>query len=342
LNIAIIADPFIPVPPQFYGGIERVIDLLITQLLKKGHQVTLFAHKDSSVNCKLVPLKEGAGVLHILQNIYIINNRLRKQKFDVVHSFGRLANLLLVMPSAIPKLMTYQREPTISQIKKAMTLSRRGTMTFTGCSNYISNQIATFAPVHTVYNGVDVDRYSPIKILDTDSPLIFLGRIEFIKGAHTAIEIAKRTGKKLIIAGNIDDNQRDYFDQQVKPFLDDQISYIGPVNDAQKNALLQKAMALLMPIHWNEPFGIVMIEAMACGTPVIGFRRGAVQEVVEHGKTGFVGDTIDELEEFISQIERIDRSRVRQTVEERFSSKVIGNQYLSIYEDMHRAPKPVK
>lgn len=342
MNIAIIADPFIPVPPQFYGGIERVIDLLITQLLKKGHQVTLFAHKDSSVNCKLVPLKEGAGVLQTLQNIYIINNRLRKQKFDVVHSFGRLANLLLVMPSAIPKLMTYQREPTISQIKKAMTLSRRGTMTFTGCSNYISNQIAPFAPVHTVYNSVDVDRYSPIKMLDTDSPLIFLGRIEFIKGAHTAIEIAKRTGKKLIIAGNIDDNQRDYFDKQVKPFLDDQITYIGPVNDAQKNALLQKAMALLMPIHWNEPFGIVMIEAMACGTPVIGFRRGAVPEVVEHGKTGFVGDTIDELGEFVSQIERIDRSRVRQTVEERFSSKVIGNQYLSIYEDMHRAPKPVK
>jgi len=332
LNIAIIADPFLPVPPQFYGGIERVIDLLITQLLKKGHQVTLFAHKDSSVNCKLVPLEEGAGILQILRNIYIINNTLRKQEFDVVHSFGRLANLLLVMPSAIPKLMTYQREPTISQIKKAMTLSRRGTMTFTGCSNYISNQIAPFAPVHTVYNSVDVDRYSPIKMLNTDSPLIFLGRIEFIKGAHTAIEIAKRTGKKLIIAGNLDRSQQDYFDKQVKPFLGDRINYIGPVNDAQKKALLQKAAALLMPIHWNEPFGIVMIEAMACGTPVIGFGRGAVAEVVDNGQTGFVGDTISELEEFVGQIKQIDRSKVRQRVEENFSSEIIANQYLSIYE----------
>lgn len=342
MNIAVIADPFLPVPPQFYGGIERVIDLLITQLLKNGHQVTLFAHKDSSVNCKLVPLKEGTGIRQTLQNIYTINNTLRKQKFDVAHSFGRLANLLPVMPSVLPKLMTYQREPTISQIKKAMTLSRRGTMTFTGCSNYISDQIAPFAPVHTIYNCVDVDRYSPIKMLDTDSPLIFLGRIEFIKGTHTAIEIAKRTGKKLIIAGNIDDSQQDYFDKQVKPFLDGQINYIGPVNDAQKKALLQKAAALLMPIHWDEPFGIVMIEAMACGTPVIGFRRGAVAEVVDHGQTGFVGDTIDELEKFVGQIEQIDISKVRQTVEEKFSSKVISNQYLSIYEDMQKASKPVK
>lgn len=332
MNIAIIADPFIPVPPQFYGGIERVIDLLITQLVKNGHQVTLFAHKESTVNCRLVPIKQGKSAWQTLQNIYTITNTLHKQKFDVVHSFGRLVNLLPVMPTALLKLMSYQREPTLSQIKKAIFLSRKGTMAFTSCSNYINNQIVPVAPAYTVYNCVDIDKYSFIETINPDSPLVFLGRIEYIKGTHTAIEIARRTGRKLVIAGNVDNDQQGYFNKQIKPFLGDQISYIGPVNDGQKKALLQKASALLMPIHWNEPFGIVMIEAMACGTPVIGFRRGAVGEVVEHAQTGFVGDTIDQLEEFVCLIETIDRSKVRQRVEEMFSSAIITSQYVSIYE----------
>lgn len=334
MNIAVIADPFLPVPPQFYGGIERVIELLIIQLLKKGHQVTLFAHKDSSVNCTLIPFKEGSNTKTNLQNAYLINSTLFKQKFDVVHSFGRLINLLPIMPTSVPKLMSYQREPTIIQVKKAMRLSRRSTLAFTGCSNYISDKIKSVAPAYTIYNGVDIDKYTWAETIDPDAPLVFLGRIEFIKGTHTAIELARRTDKKLVIAGNIPKQEQGYFDKQIAPFLNDRINYVGPVNDTQKNALLQKAAALLMPIHWDEPFGIVMIEAMACGTPVIGFRRGAVPEVVVHGETGFIGDGIDELEQFVKQITLIDRAKVRRRVEENFSSALIADQYIGLYSKL--------
>ncbi len=169
------------------------------------------------------------------------------------------------MPLHIPKLMSYQREPTISQIAKAVKLSAKGTLAFTGCSNYITDKITAYAPAHTVYNGIDTNKYILTTNVDPDAPLVFLGRIEPIKGTHTAIDIARKTGKKLVIAGNIPDNEQGYFDTEIKPFLGERITYIGPVNDSQKNELLRNALALLMPIHWNEPFGIVMIEAMACG-----------------------------------------------------------------------------
>lgn len=335
MKIAITADPAIPVPPLLYGGIERIIDLVINGLMKQGHEVTLFAHKDSKVACTLVPYKtQGSSINDTIINTYTINKVLLANKFDIVHSFGRLAYLLPQMPLSIPKLMSYQREPTLKQISKAVKLSARGTIAFTGCSNYITNKIKTSAATHTVYNGIDISKYIPTIKIDEDAPLIFLGRIEEIKGTHTAVEIARRTHKKLVIAGNIPENGHAYFNEQVKPFLDERITYIGPVDDKQKNKLLKNALALLMPIHWNEPFGIVMIEAMACGTPVIGFNKGAVPEVIQHGITGFYGDTVDELIEEIDQVHKLDRKQIREITERRFSADVIVAQYIAIYREM--------
>ena len=332
MKIAITADPELPVPPVFYGGIERIIYMLIVELLKAGHDVTLFAHRDSQVPCKLIAYPcSGNNLKDIVLNSLTISKALLLKKFDIIHSFGRLAYLLPLMPSRISKLMSYQREPTISQIKRAVKLSNRGTLSFNGCSNYITDKIKPFAPAFTVYNGVDMDKYTTTARVADDAPLIFLGRIEPIKGPHTAIDIALKTGKKLVIAGNIPAEYQVYFDEQIKPRLSDQIEYIGPVNDEQKNSLLQKGLALLMPIHWDEPFGIVMIEAMACGTPVIGFNRGAVPEVIDCGLTGFYNDGIEELEEKVKEVHLLDRLKIRQKAEERFSAKVITDEYLSVY-----------
>ncbi len=335
MKIAFTADPEIAVPPLFYGGIERIIDLLITELSKLGHEVTLFAHKDSVINGRLIPYHSTAtGFSSVIRNSLLISKTTVLQDFDIIHSFGRLAYLMPLLPFRIPKLMSYQREPTLSQIKKAIKLAKKNTLAFTGCSGYISNQITPFAPAYAIYNGVDVNKYVFENEVDINAPLTFLGRIEPIKGTHIAIKVARATNRKLIIAGNIPSEYQSYFDEQIKPELDDQITYIGPVNDAEKNILLGSSAAFLMPIEWNEPFGIVMVEAMACGTPVIAFNRGSVPEVILHTINGFRCDTTEEMISYVNKIASIDRKEVRKDAESRFSAQVIVQHYLSLYKQL--------
>jgi glycosyltransferase involved in cell wall biosynthesis len=333
MKIALTADPELPVPPQLYGGIERIIDLLVTSYTRQGHNVTLFAHPDSTVNCKLIPYPGiNRSAKSFIANCFTISKNIIQGNFDVVHSFGRLAYITPILPLKTPKLMSYQREPTISQVKKASLLAKKNSLYFSGCSNYITNQIKPFAPAFTVYNGVSTVIYQAETTAKTDAPLMFLGRIEPVKGTHLAIEIALKTQKKLIIAGNVPAEHQLYFEQQIKPFLNTQITYVGEVNNEQKNYMLQNSLALLMPVQWNEPFGIVMIEAMACGTPVIGFKRGAVSEVITLGKTGFYGETITQLIEAVQQIHLLDRNSVRKFMEKRFSDTIIARQYLDLYQ----------
>ena len=336
LNIAIVADPELPVPPLLYGGIERIINMLIQGYISKGHSVSLFAHKDSVNDAKLYPYKgkTSQGKTDSLRNAWLINTTIFMGKFDIIHSFGRLAYLLPQLPFCIPKLMSYQRGPTTSQIKKAVKVSRPHTLSFTGCSHYISSQITPYATAFTVYNGVSLGIYSFTRTVESNAPLVFLGRIEPNKGPHIAIKVALETGRKLLIAGNIPDGYADYFENEIKPFLSEQIQYIGPVNDVQKNELLGKAAALLMPIQWDEPFGIVMAEALACGTPVIGFDRGAVPEVVKHGLNGFICNSIADMVAAIKRINEIDRKNVRKDAEDRFSSEVIVEAYLKLYHKL--------
>jgi glycosyltransferase involved in cell wall biosynthesis len=188
---------------------------------------------------------------------------------------------------------------------------------------------------YIVPNGVQLGTFQFRSRVPTDAPLVFLGRIERIKGPHLAIEVARRTGLPLVIAGNVADEHRDFFESHIRPHLDDsQITYVGPVDDAQKNTLLGGAQALLMPVLWEEPFGIVMIEAMACGTPVIGMNRGAVAEVVEDGATGFVCEDLDALVRAVPRIDEIPRAACRDRVERLFSDRAVVDAYLRIYNEI--------
>jgi glycosyltransferase involved in cell wall biosynthesis len=342
LRIAITADPEIPVPPKHYGGIERIIDLLIGGLMAKGHQVTLFAHKASQVDCELVPYAgaTSAAAFDLLRNAGQITRRIAQGHVDLLHSFGRLAYLLPLLPRDIPKLMSYQRHISSRSVRWGTSLSR-GSLSFSACSSSMLPSGPGIGRWHVIHNAVPLERYEFHANGDPNAPLVFLGRVEFIKGAHLAIEIAQRSGKNLVIAGNVPENpeHQKYFDTQVRPHLDGkQIRYVGSVDDAQKNELLGQAAALLMPILWEEPFGIVMAEALACGTPVIGLKRGAVPEVVEDGMNGFVCDDVDGMLKAVQQISDIDRSACRRVAEQRFSGPVMTQSYLRVYEQMMNQP----
>lgn len=336
LRIAITADPELPVPPRLYGGIERIIDMLVRGLVDCGHEVTLFAHPDSKVPCKLVSYTGSSSQSRAdtLRNMLAISKVVIGGGFDIVHSFGRIAYLLPILPLPIPKLMTFQREVTPRSVKWGHRLSR-GTLHFSAISEWMMADTRHLANWHLVFNGVPMDVYDFVHSVPDDAPLVFLGRIEHIKGAHLAIEIAERTGRRLVIAGNVPQGYQSYFDQKVRPHLsEDKISYIGPVDDKQKNTLLGQAAAFLMPILWEEPFGIVMAEALACGTPVLGLRRGAVPEVVDDGVTGFVRDDVDGLVDAMAHIGELDRKASRSRAEQLFSDEAITNAYLGVYREL--------
>ncbi len=332
MHIALTADPMIPVPPVLYGGIERIIDMLARGLEERGHQVTLFAHRDSDTAGRLVPYggERPGHPVDLARNTLSIS-RLLATRPDVVHSFGRLATLLPLLPTAIPKVMSYQREPTLGQVRRATQLSRRGTLAFTGCAEHIAAKMRPVAPSYAVFNGVPLDTYTFRDHVEDDAPLVFLGRVERIKGAHTAIDVAQASGRRLVIAGNVSDDA--YFEAEVRPRLSDRIEYVGPVDDVQKNELLGRALAFLMPIEWEEPFGIVMAEALACGTPVVGTPRGSVPEVVVDGVTGFIRPTVAGLAEAIEQVAGLDRAACRADCEARFSDRAIVDAYEVLYRE---------
>ena len=336
LRIAITADPELPVPPKLYGGIERVIDMLIRGLVARGHDVTLFGHPDSKVPCRLVPYPGSSSISRAdtLRNMLSVSRVVTGGGYDVVHSFGRIAYLLALLPLLIPKLMTYQREVTPRSVTWGHKLSH-GTLHFSAISKWMMQDTQHMANWHLVYNGVPMDVYDYSSEVADDAPLVFLGRIEHIKGTHLAIEIAKWTGHRLVIAGNIPEEHQDYFDEKVKPHIDGQrISYIGPVDDKQKNSLLGQAAAFLMPILWEEPFGIVMAEALACGAPVLGLRRGSVPEVVEDGVTGFVRDDVEELVASVNRLGEIERIACRERAERLFSEDAVVEGYLKVYREL--------
>jgi glycosyltransferase involved in cell wall biosynthesis len=339
LHIAITVDPEIPVPPKHYGGIERMVDMLVRGLVGSGHQVTLFAHPDSDVPCRLVPYYclQSQSKSATLRNMRRVSAHVLRLKPDVVHSFARLAYLMPILPLSIPKLMSYQREISARSVGLSTRLSR-GTLHFAGCSEQLIKRFANQENWHAVYNGAPIDVYEFQSTVRDDAPLVFLGRVQEIKGAHLAIEVAKRSGRPLVIAGNVpEDNpaHQKYFDEQIQPHLDGkQIQYIGPVNDDEKNQLLGRAAAFLMPILWEEPFGIVMAEALACGAPVIGLRRGSVPEVVQNGVNGFVCDTVDEMVAAVDRINELDRAECRRIMEEKFSDRAMVYAYESLYFSM--------
>ncbi|HEY8784039.1 MAG TPA: glycosyltransferase [Mucilaginibacter sp.] len=334
MRILLIMDPGIPVPPVMYGGHERLVYLFAEEYKKLGHEVTLLAGPQSHCGGKTVTF--GTNDLNRSRWIrfkeagfvwkYLWQN---KNKFDLIHNFGRLAYLLPVLNHPVKKIMTYGRPVARRGIKIVNALSNRNLL-FTGCSNYCVSTGNVAGAWKTVYNAIDFSQYELNEVVTENAPLMFLGRLDRIKGVHTAIKVAKATNNKLIIAGNIShtpDNYA-YFKKEIEPQIDnDQIKYVGPLNDLEKNSFLKQAKALLFPVEWDEPFGMVMIEAMACGTPVIAFNRGSVSEVVNK-ETGKIVDTVDEMATAVSSINLLNRKTCRETALKRFDVSVIAGYYL--------------
>jgi glycosyltransferase involved in cell wall biosynthesis len=337
MKIFVTADPGLPVPPRLYGGIERVIALLVGGLHARGHDVTLFAHPESEVEADLVPYpgRDHSASATAL-NAALIAREVRRRKPDIVQSFGRLACLLPILPWRVPKVMSYQRQVTPRTVRWARRLSG-GTLTFTGCSRRLIASVAHLGPWNVVYNAVPLAHYQWTRSVAPDAPLVFLGRLEFIKGPHVAIDVARQAGRRLILAGNVPEaaeHQR-YFRETILSRIDGTaVVYAGPVDDVAKNELLGGAAALLMPVLWDEPFGIVMAEALACGTPVIGLDRGAVAEVVEDGVTGFVVRTADDMAGAVTRLSTLDRRRCRTAAEQRFSQDALVSAYEALYGDV--------
>jgi glycosyltransferase involved in cell wall biosynthesis len=336
LRIALTADPELPVPPRLYGGIERIVDMLARGLEARGHAVTLFAHPNSATAGRLVPWPgaESRSVADTARNSATLATEILKGRFDLVHSFSRIAYLTPILPLRLPKLMSYQRDISPRTVGLGFALSR-GTLEFSAISRWMMQGVSHIGRWSLVPNGVPLEAYRLRPEVAPDAPLVFLGRIEEIKGPHLAIEIARRAGLPLVIAGNIPDAARDWFEAHVAPRIDGRaVRYVGPVDDRQKDRLLGEARAFLMPILWEEPFGIVMAEAMACGAPVLGLRRGAVPEVVEDGVTGFVRDDVDGLVEAVGRLCEIERRACRARVEALYSDAAVVEGYLAIYQRM--------
>lgn len=323
-------------PPPLYGGIERVVDLLARGLAARGHDVTLFAHPDSRTAGTLVPWpgRTSRSRADTARNAVTLARHVVGQGFDIVHSFARIASLVPILPLALPKLMTYQRPITPRSVRMGHRLSR-GTLAFSAVSRCMTAGTEDTGRWFMVPNGVPGDRFAFVAAVPGGAPLVFLGRIERIKGPHLAAEIARRSGHRLVIAGNIAPGAEAFFEAELAPLIDgDRIACVGPVDDARKNALLGGAKALLMPVLWDEPFGIVMAEAMACGTPVLGLDRGAVPEVVEHGVTGFVAGTVDALVEAAGRLDRLDRAACRARMETFYSADAVVDGYLGVYRTL--------
>jgi len=335
------ADAELPVPPRLYGGIERIIAMLVSEYRRLGHEVSLVAHPDSSVEVDEFfpwPGRTSTDRGDSLRNAMALRAAAGRFRPEVLHSFSRLLWLLPLATLGIPKLvMSYQREPSGRTVSWSRRLQGKR-LCFTGCSEYIANAGRQRGGGNwaALPNFVDASAYQFVSSVADDAPLVFLSRIEPIKGCHTAIKIAKASGRRLLIAGNRVDHggAEGYWEQEIQPYLGrDGIEYVGPVNDEQKNTLLGSAAAMLVPIEWEEPFGIVFAEALACGTPVISCPRGALPEIVESGVHGFHINSVDEGVSAVRRIGEISRAACRQRLEENFSTTVVAKRYLDFYAE---------
>ena len=338
MRILITVDPEIPVPPRTYGGIERIADALVRELRHRCHEVGLIAHPNSTCPADVFYPWDGLhsqGGVDALRNMRVLRHTVASFHPDVLHSFSRVLYMLPLVGARLPKIMSFQREPTPRTVFLGAALFA-GSLSFTGTSEYIARRgERAGGDWRVIYNFVDTDRYRFQPKVAADAPLVFLSRIERIKGTHTAIVVAKRTGRKLIIAGNHADrgHELEYWRQEIAPQLGDAIEYVGPVDDAQKDLLLGRAAALIVPVEWNEPFGIVFAEALACGTPVISCPRGALPEIVRHGTDGFLVDSVDQACEAVESLDTIDRAVCRERAEQLFSLPVITAQYERLYRE---------
>jgi glycosyltransferase involved in cell wall biosynthesis len=341
-RILLTADPFFPVPPPLYGGIERIVASLCDEYCRQGLDVGLVALPGSTADVDaFYPWARGpdrlSGPISWWHQQATLTSAIRAFKPHVVHSFSRLAYLGRHLCSRLPKVMSYQRHPDYTTTKWAGRLAGRS-LTFTGCSGHITQTGSRSGGTwRSIPNFVDLEKFDFVPEVAADAPLVFLSRLEEIKGVHNAIAMALKAGHRLLIAGNRVDSPggQQYWKDHIEPFIGrDGIEYVGPVGDAEKNVLLGQAAAMIVPIEWDEPFGIVFVEALACGTPVISTPRGSVTEIIEHGKHGFVVRSVEEGVNAIARLGMLSRRSCREHVERHFALPVVAQRYLSLYDEM--------
>lgn len=338
MRILLTADPFLPVPPGCYGGIERIVGTLLAALQDRGHQIGLVAHPASTAPADYFigwPQTTPNSARTHAQNARALLNAVGEFRPLLLHSYSRLLYLALLLPRRLPKIMSYQRATGGRQTRLAASIGGTS-LVFTGCSDYIAamgrNHGGTW---HAIPNFVDTSYYRFSPRVASDAPLVFLSRIESIKGAHIAIEVARRTGRRLLLAGNYAQGgpEGEYWESRIRPELGKNgIEYVGPVDDLAKNQLLGSAVALIVPIQWAEPFGIVFAEALACGTPVISCPRGALPEIVRNGIDGFLVHDTEEACRAVLGIAVIDRRECRWRAEQCFSISAVVPRYEALYQ----------
>jgi glycosyltransferase involved in cell wall biosynthesis len=341
-RLLLTADPFFPVPPPLYGGIERIVASLCEEYRRIGCEVGLVAVPGSAAPVDALypwPRKLGdlSGVLAWWEQQRALDAAIERFKPEVVHSFSRLAYLGRHLCSRIPKVMSYQRHPSATTTKWAARLAGNS-LVFTGCSEHITQTGSRSGGTwRSIPNFVDLDKFDFIPTVADNAPLVFLSRLEEIKGVHNAIAIARKSGRRLLIAGNRVESPGGihYWEREIAPHLDHEgIEYVGPVNDQEKNALLGQASAMIVPIEWDEPFGIVFVESLACGTPVISTPRGSVPEIITHGQHGFIIRSVEEGVHAVEGLPAISRRYCREHVEANFALSIVAQRYLSLYAEM--------
>lgn len=335
MRIAQIAPLYESVPPRLYGGTERVVSYLTEALIDLGHDVTLFASADSVTRARLCSpcaraLRLGndwtdPAIPHLLMLEQVMREA---RNFDVVHS--HLDYLPFPLARRVPMAFITTLHGRLDLPDLGPLFQEFGDMPVVSVSHAQRRFLAAANWVATVHHGLPEDMYTlqaaPGKYL------AFLGRISPEKRPDRAIEIARRTGYPLKIAAKVDRVDEEYFKVVVKPLLDDpQVEFVGEIDEKDKQGFLGNAYALLFPIEWPEPFGLVMIEAMACGTPVVAYRRGSTPEIIDHGVTGFLVDDLDSAVRTVHRVGALDRKRIREAFNQRFTARRMARDYLSAY-----------
>src|SRR5262245_17892519 len=336
MRIAQVAPLYESVPPKLYGGTERIVSYLTEELVRQGHEVTLFASGDSVTQARLIaPCSKSLRldddcVDRLASHIALVDQVLqRAEHFDVIHFHIDYLHFPASRGCPVPHVTTLHGR---LDLRDLVPLYRQfPDVPVVSISDAQRQPLAWLNWQGTVYHGLPDDLYRLHP--KSSGYLAFIGRISPEKRVDRAIEIARRCGRELRIAAKVDQADREYFEQEIRPLLDAPgVKYIGEIGEGAKNEFIGNAAALLFPVDWPEPFGLVMIEAMACGTPVIAWRCGSVPEVIDEGITGTICESIDEAVEMVRGIDQFDRPRCRQQFERRFRAARMAEDYVHVYQ----------
>lgn len=338
MKIAQIAPLYESVPPKLYGGTERVVAHLTDTLVELGHDVTLFASADAHTKAKLIAVRDQAMRLDaaplksdVAAHLAMLHEvRRRSWQFDVLHFHIDLLHFPMFEAQAHKTVTTLHGRLDIKDLSQVY--ERWPSFGLISISNDQRRPLSRANWIATVPHGFPPQLYS-FNDSHSGKYLAFLGRVSPEKGLATAIRIAKRVGIPLRIAAKIDDCDRAYFEMVLQPMMQDPlIEFIGEIGDERKAEFFGNALGLLFPINWPEPFGLVMIEAMACGTPVLAWNCGSVPEIIEEGVSGFIVNSEQQAVDMIQQLPTLDRRRVRASFERRFTATAMARNYLQVYE----------